>query len=156
MLKLFHSKYNRQMGNSTSHISQVARTPVMKNCFLIDRLIAAECDFLPAAAEQVIRVGVFTSSEDTLNPLNKQGIRIGDGDILTMKQCVEYKDALECRFEQNVILNVFRRDDSVVYRLQTPTIDVTRTINPVVVKHFKTIGMRDASMELDKLGEIMR
>jgi hypothetical protein len=46
------------MGNSTSQITRASAT---KNCFLIDRLIAAECDFLPAAAEQAIRVGVFTS-----------------------------------------------------------------------------------------------
>lgn len=141
-----------RMGNTNSGVRQA----IYKNCFLIDRLIAAECDFLPATTEQAIRVGIFTSSEDILNPLSKQGIRIGDSDILTLKQCVEHKNALECQFEGNVYLNVFRREESVAYHLKTPTLDVTRTIDPIVVKHFKTIGIQDTSHELDKLAEIMR
>lgn len=73
-----------------------------------------------------------------------------------MKNFIEHTNGLEYQFENDVFLNVFKRDSDVCYRLKTPILDVTRTIHPILVKHFKPINMRDASTELDKLSTIMR
>jgi hypothetical protein len=130
--------------------------PSSKDSFLIDRTLAAECDFLPETVEQVIRIGVFTGSTDKPNPLRQQGLRIGDGPIHTLKHCVEHTNGLEYQFEKDVTLSVFKREGAACYRLKTDALDVTRTIHPFLAKNFKTIGMREASAEVDKLVTVMR
>lgn len=141
------------MGNTPSVSRAVAAS---KNYFLIERTLAAECDFLPVDTEQVLRVGIVAGNPATPNPYGQQGLRIGNSPIYTLNHFVEHKNGLEYQFEQGVTLNVFKREGAACYRLQTNEFDVTRTIYPALAKNFKTIGMREASVEIDKLETVLR
>jgi hypothetical protein len=138
------------MGNTTSN-----RVHTIKNSFLIERLVAAECDFLPVsdAVERNINVGIIAST-DSQNPMANQAIRIGDGPVYRLKNFVEGPQQLFYRFEEDVTLTLMKNPEGLMYNLKTPTVDVTREIDPLVAKFFKPIGM--VSYELDKMGKLYR
>jgi hypothetical protein len=141
------------MGNSVSTAVKPLEAP-FKNCLQIERMIAAECDFLPAnQSEDNIRVGVIGNS-DPANPLSHQAIRFGDSDAYRLQSFTKGENTLIYKFEKNVNLTLMKRRDSILYNLKTPEFDVTREINPTIVRMYKSISM--ASDELDKIGELFQ
>ena len=147
------------MGNTRS---VAAVKPIEKrlntNTFLIERLVDGNCDYLQHVMppyEPNIKVGVFGGTgNDKSNPLENQGIRIGDSDIHSLKSFTQANDSLTYEFDQNIKLTVFKRRDSIVYNLKTDTLDVTREVNPAVAKFYKPISMD--SIEIDKLATIYK
>lgn len=141
------------MGNSASNVVKPIESS-LKHCLKIERLIAAECDFLPANRfEDNIRVGVIGNS-DPANPLSHQAIRFGDSDAYRLQSFINTPDTLTYNFEQGVNLTLMKRRESILYNLKTPEFDVTREINPAIVRMYKSIGM--ASDELDKIGDLFK
>lgn len=143
------------MGSATSR--QVTSHELLKqnNCFIIDRLICANFNNIEG---NNINIGIFgnTSKEDT-NPLKNQGIRIGfNSPILQLKNFIQTDKNLVYEFEDDVKLSVFKKNDTdVCFNIKTPTLNVTNTMDPVVRKYYKNIGMNGAT-ELDMLERIIR
>ena len=154
------------MGNSasasTAHISAAIEKTKSKY-FIIDRLIAANCHFLPENAnERTIRVGTIGSSkhvsnigfESQTNPLGNQGIRIGDSPIYEMKSFVELPNTLIYKFENDVQLTIFKSRGRTCIHLKTPELDETIEVDPKVASFYKRIDM--AADELDKIEKIYK
>lgn len=143
------------MGNTATKVAEAAKPQY----FIIDRLLAANCDFLGGAGIRgnTIQFGVFGSGAEKESPLGHQGIRIGDGPIHILKAFSENGSGLVYEFEDNVRLNLFKRDGGdACYNLRTDTLNVTRPVDPAIRKFYKPLYMRDASEELDKIEGIMR
>jgi hypothetical protein len=141
------------MGNAVSTSVKPLEAP-FKNCLRLERLIAAECDFLPASrSEDNIRVGIIGNS-DPENPLSHQAIRFGDSDAYRLQSFTKGENTLTYTFEKNVNLTLMKRRDSILYNLKTPEFDVTREINPTIVRMYKSIGM--ASDELDNIRDLFQ
>jgi hypothetical protein len=138
------------MGNTSS-----TRVHTIGTALLIDRLVAADCDFLPISenTERNIRVGIMASN-DSQNPMANQAIHIGDGPAYRLKTFVEGPAQLVYTFEQDVSLTLMRNKENLMYNLKTPALDVTREIDPLVARFFKPIGM--VSYELDKMEKFYR
>ena len=47
-----------------------------------------------------------------------------------------------------------RSKEKLIYNIQTPEIQITREVDPLLVKFYKPIGM--ASAELDKIDKLYR
>jgi hypothetical protein len=146
------------MGSSASKTAPELRTVIqespMKHCLRIERIVAAQCDYLPPnRLEDTIRVGVIGNTNPE-NPLSGQAIRIGDSEAYRLQSFQDGKDSLTYTFEKDVRLTVMKHRDSIVYNLKTPDLDVTKEINPSIVKMYKPIGM--ASEELDKMGQLFQ
>jgi hypothetical protein len=125
--------------------------------FLVERILAAECDFLPETGEQVIKVGAVGSPTMSANPLATQGIRIGSEPIRRLQAASSSDTSLNFTFEDNTELSLFKRPNyDVCYHLKTPRYNQTRCISEPVRKRFKDIGIGDATMEIDKIADFMR
>ena len=125
--------------------------------FLVERILAAECDFLPETGEQVIKVGAVGSPKGSNNPLSMQGIRIGSEPIKCLLAVSESNKGLQYKFEDDTELSLFKRDNhQVCYHLKTAIYNETRCISDPVRMRFKNIGIGDATMEIDKIADFMR
>lgn len=125
--------------------------------FLVERILAAECDFLPETSSQAIIVGAVGSSQTTNNPLAKQGISIGNEPIRCLLSVSETNGSLSYTFENSTELRVFKRENGeVCYNLKTPSLNETRSISEPVRRRYKNIGLGDATLELDKLVDLLR
>ena len=147
------------MGNllATSESPKVSplNSSPLKECLLIERIVASQCDYLkPNRFEDTIRVGVIGRGTDPNNPLSHQAIRIGDSEAYRLQSVQEGADTLHYTFDKNVSLTLMKRKNSVVYHLKTPEYDVTREVNPAIAKFYKPIGL-DCE-ELDKIQKIYR
>jgi hypothetical protein len=133
---------------------EVKKAGDVNQAFLVERTIVGQCDFLEDGGS--IRMGVSgrTHIGDAKNPLSFQGLRIGNSPIMAMKDCIMSDTSVQYTFEGDTKLHVFRRGGDVVYNLKTPTLDVTRTIDPVVTRFFKNIGMQ--SREIDALEPVFK
>jgi hypothetical protein len=128
-----------------------------KSYFIIDRLLSANCDFLKDHRDPSIRFGIVSSKGGLHRPLKKQGIRIGDDNICRLVDCTSSNSKIEYKFENNISLTIFKQPNNEVwYTLKTPKLDITRSIDPIVRKFYKPISMSDASLELDKVEEILK
>lgn len=137
------------MGNVQSEVSKT-RQKFMIN----ERIIAANCDFLPESTDNNIFIGITGTSRDETNPLAHQVIRLGNGDLHRLVKFQEGVTSLSYEFEKNVSLNIMRSEDKLIYNIQTPEIQITREIDPILVKFYKPIGM--ACSELDKIDKLYR
>lgn len=154
------------MGNTASiptHHITTALEKTNARYFIIDRLLAANCHFLPENAhERSIRVGTIGSSkhvsnigfESKTNPLGNQGIRIGDSPIYEMKSFVELPNTLIYKFENDVEITVFKSRGKTCIHVKTPELDETIEIDPKVASFYKRIDM--AADELDKIEKIYK
>jgi len=125
--------------------------------FLVERILAAECDFLPESGEQVIKVGAVGSPKGNGNPLSMQGIRIGSEPIKRLMSSSSSNSRIDYTFEDDTELSLFKRDNhQICYHLKTPKYNETRCISDPVRKRFKSIGVGDATMEIDKIADFMR
>lgn len=119
------------------------------NCFIIDRLIDANCvDGKPLA------IGV-NGKVNPDNILSHQGIRLGqDGDIKRLVSFVKFNNGLVYNFEDNTNLTLTKneKNNKIMYSFQMPGKTVVKEMDDYVVGTYKTIGM--SSSELDKIAEL--
>jgi hypothetical protein len=133
------------MGN----IQSVAPAPKKK--FMVERIIAANCEFLPSEEKNIL-IGVSGISRDEMNPLAHQAIRLGNSELYKLVNFQEGTSTLTYEFEKNVSLNIMRSKDKLIYNIKTPELHITREIDPMLVKFYKPIGM--ASAEFDKIEKL--
>jgi hypothetical protein len=129
-----------------TNVSKIAPT-----YFLIERVIVGHCDFIKDT-ETNIRIGVVGGKDDSQNPLSHQAICIGDSELYRLKSFLESQDQLKYTFEKDVSLTLMKSNASVLYNLKTSELDITREVDPIVLKFFKPIGM--GTDELDKIGKL--
>ncbi len=108
---------------------------------LIDRIITND--------PYPIYVGVNGEVGKKDNPYGKQVIRVNDGSLKPLVSFTETNNSLIYDFEDNVKLQLTKRDDDIVYHIKTNDIDHTSLVNPSIRKNWKTISL--TSNELDKI-----
>jgi len=150
--KLYVNLSNRKIDYSCQTINTKMGN-VQPKSFLVDRIIAANCDFLPSEDNNIL-IGVTGKAKDEINPLAHQVIRIGNSDLHKLINFKEGLGSVSYEFEKDVSLNIMRSEDKVIYNIKTPELQVTREVDPFLVKFYKPIGM--ASSELDKIEKIYR
>lgn len=117
----------------------------LEPCMKVDRIIASE--------PYSIYVGVNWETGDKSNPYKNQVIRIGEGGLKSMVSYMETTNGIEYRFEDDVCLRLMKKDDDVVYHIQTKEINHTSKIDPIIKKNWKNITF--SSNELDKIEKWM-
>jgi len=123
-------------------------------CFSIDRILDADCK------GRTLAIGVHSKGDPAL-PLSNQGLRHGDGQpirrLLKFERSPDGK-ALHYTFEEGARLSIIpnkTQKGEVVYSLDLPVPPYTviaKTIDPIVLRNFKPIGMNSA--ELDAIAEL--
>ncbi len=120
-------------------------------CFVIDRLIDADCNGLP------LSIGV-NSKIDSNNILSHQGIRLGNYNkqIKKLTSFIKVGNGLVYEFEDNVklTLTINDRTGAVMYSFTSPEINVIKEMPPTLIKAYKTIAM--SSAELDNIENIIK
>lgn len=146
------------MGNTKSAAVLPEFGELRKRFFLQERIIDGNCDYIQHSdspiSENNVRVGIFGNKEDKLNPLGNQGIRIGGGDIQSLKNFMETQNGLVYEFTDDTRLTFFPCEKDVCYNLKTPVLDVTRKVDPIIRKFYKPMGL--ASTELDKITNLYK
>lgn len=139
------------MGATVSHQT----TPALRSSyFIMDRIIAANCDYLKDHSQPNIIIGVY-NSPNSLNPLGRQGIRIGDGEIYSLLTFQKTENSVNYEFENSTHLTIFKRNNSqICYNLKTPSLNITREIAPKIASLYKDLSLD--SRELDEIKEIMQ
>jgi hypothetical protein len=136
------------MGNIQS------QTPIEKNKrLLVERILVANCEYLQSEDNNIL-IGVTGIAKDEANPLANQAIRIGNSDLYKLINFKEGLTSVTYEFEKDVSLNIMRSDKKLIYNIKTPELQITREIDPLLVKFYKPIGM--ASAELDRIEKIYR
>jgi len=137
------------MGNIQSEV------PTHQKKFLmVERIIAANCEFLPDSTDKNILIGISGTSKDETNPLAHQAIRIGNSNPYKLVSFQDGPTTLSYEFEKNISLHIMRSNDKLIYNIQTPEIHATHELDPVLVKFYKPIGM--GCIELDKIDKLFR
>jgi len=112
----------------------------------VDRIIASE--------PYPIYVGVNWETGDKSNPYKNQVIRVGEDSLKSMVSYMETTNGIEYHFEDNVCLRLMKKEDDVVYHIQTKQIDYTSKVDPFIKKNWKNVSF--SSYELDKIDEWMK
>jgi hypothetical protein len=118
------------------------------NCFIIDRLIDADC------AGKNLSIGV-NGHVNPDNMLSHQGIRLGqDGEIKRLVSFMKADNSLVYNFEENTRLTLSKDDktNKIRYSFETPGKTVVKEMDDRIWKMYKTIGM--SSSELDRISEL--
>lgn len=175
------------MGSAGSKVVAPAIGSQFNHHFVMDRLIDTNCDYITAPAdgslyEQVVKVGLWTNTKANrfksdkpclksieeeekelrkTNPLNYQGIQIGKSPIYELKSFVRNTNSVEYHFDKEVRLLIVKRETgNLYYQLVSPeqNINVTRPVNPIMIRLFKPIGPFDSSssLEIDEIGKIYK
>lgn len=138
--------------------NKIAKTdlPALRNFFAIDRILDANCDYIKNTQHKNVLIGIVpgTPIDNKENPLQYQGIRIGEGEIFRLKNFVKNDNSLTYEFENDVKLNLFKREMVICYNLQADDLNVTKCIDPIITKNFKDIGMN--SKELDEISKFYK
>ena len=119
------------------------------NCFIIDRLIDANC-----MDGKTLAIGV-NGKVNPDNILSHQGIRLGqDGDIKRLVSFVKFNNGLVYNFEDNTNLTLTKneKNNKIIYSFQMPGKTVVKEMDNKILEAYKTIGM--SSSELDKIAEL--
>ncbi len=120
-------------------------------CFVIDRLIDADCNGMP------LSIGV-NSRIDPNNILSHQGIRLGNYNerIKKLISFIKVDNGLVYEFEDNVKLTLTINDKTgaVMYSFKSPEINVVKEMPPALIKAYKTIAMTSA--ELDNIENVIK
>ena len=113
---------------------------------LIDRIIVAE--------PHRIEVGVCGTVGKENNPYKSQVIRINNGPLKSLVNYTETHNSLIYDFEDNVKLQLTKRENDIVYHIKTEDIEHTSNMNPLVRQIWKTISLK--SEELDKIADFVK
>lgn len=117
------------------------------NCFIIDRLIDADC------AGKVLSIGVSGNANPN-NILSNQGIRWGqDGQIKRLVSCSKVDNGLIYEFEDNYRLILSKTDkNKIIYSFLTDNNINVKEIEDKILNYWKIISMN--SSELDRIVEL--
>lgn len=137
------------MGNSTSNVI----APFKKRFFNIDRIIVP--NFMDIDGNNVV-VGISRDKLDNPNPFSHQGIRIGNGDIHTLKYFEQSNDNIKYEFENDTTFRLFKKNNDIYYNVTTKDYNITNKLDPVIPKFYKTIDMHNCSDEIDKIGDFIK
>ena len=113
---------------------------------VIDRIITAE--------PYPVYVGVNGAVGQEGNPYKTQVIRVNNGPLKSLINFTETNNSLIYDFEDNIKLQLTKREDDVVYHIKTNDIEYTSNIHPIVRNHWKTISLK--SEELDKIATFVK
>jgi hypothetical protein len=145
------------MGSAQSIQVQPDLAPKKKTAsyFVIDRLLASECSFLPETMlDRRITLGVLGDGLDKDCTHFLEGIRIGELPIARLHSFQEGPNFLQFEFENNIHLSVVGSKDKITYSLKTKQFSGTDPVHPVIANRFKPIGLPDASEEIDRLSKV--
>jgi hypothetical protein len=116
--------------------------------FLIDRILIANVE--PLKGKNIV-VGV-TGQHDPQNVLSHQGIRIADGSIQKLLSASKTQNGLSYDFEDNTKLVFMKKNEGIVYSLQSFEHAIVGVMDPILISNYKTIGLN--SEELDMIHEL--
>lgn len=121
------------------------------NMLIIERLIDADM-----VDGKELRIGVCkTNNENSANPFGNQCLKIGKDLLFRLKTFSQNDNTLIYRFEHDVILTIGKRvDGTPYYNLKGEGYDITKPIQPLIGRIYKTIGMN--SPELDKMSTYLQ
>lgn len=123
----------KKMGNRPSSYPQR---------IMIDRLILAE--------PHSIVVGVTGQVGSEENPFREQVIRVNDSDLKSLVAFRETENNLDYEFEDNIHLQIMKKNKEVLCHIKTPKINFTSVIRPL---YKSKISLK--SDELDKMVDFM-
>ncbi len=113
---------------------------------IIDRIIVAE--------PHHISIGVCGTVGKEDNPYKKQVIRINNEPLKSLISFTETNNSLIYDFEDNVKLQLIKRENDIIYHIKTENIEHTSAVPNILRNHFKTISL--ASNELDKIADFYK
>ncbi len=113
---------------------------------IIDRIIVAE--------PHRIDIGVCGTVGKEDNPYKKQVIRVNNGQLKSLVSFTETSNSLIYEFEDNVKLQLIKRENNIVYHIKTEDIEHTSAVPSILRNHYKTISL--ASNELDKIADFYK
>ncbi len=108
----------------------------------IDRMIVAE--------PYRVVVGVTGQVGSEENPFREQVIRIGDEPLRSLVSFSKTENSLHYEFEDNIHLQIMKREKDIVYHIKTNEINHTSKIRPL---YLSKISLK--SNELDKMVDFM-
>ncbi len=108
----------------------------------IDRMIVAE--------PYRVVVGVTGQVGSEENPFREQVIRIGDEPLRSLVSFSKTENSLHYEFEDNIHLQIMKREKDIVYHIKTNEINHTSKIRPL---YLSKISLK--SDELDKMVDFM-
>ncbi len=113
---------------------------------IIDRIIVAE--------PHRIDVGVCGIVGKENNPYKTQVIRVNNGQLKSLVNYTETSNSLIYDFEDNIKLQLTKRENDIIYHIKTNDIEYTSNMNPVVRQIWKKISLK--SEELDKISDFVK
>ncbi len=116
---------------------------------VIDRIIVAE----PHRIEVGV-CGFDVSKNKENNPYKSQVIRVNNGPLKSLVNYTETSNSLIYDFEDNIKLQLTKREKDIVYHIKTEDIEHTSNMNPLVRQIWKTISLK--SKELDKIADFVK
>lgn len=119
------------------------------NCFIIDRLIDAEC-----VDGKTLAIGI-NGKVNPDNILSHQGIRLGqDGDIKRLVSFIRADNGFVYNFEDNTRLTLTKNEktNKIIYAFEMPGKTIVKEMDDRIMGMYKTIGM--SSSELDRIAEL--
>lgn len=119
------------------------------NCFIIDRLIDAEC-----IDGKTLAIGI-NGKVNPDNILSHQGIRLGqDGDIKRLVSFIRADNGFVYNFEDNTRLTLTKNEktNKIMYAFEMPGKTVVKEMDARIMGMYKTIGM--SSAELDRIAQL--
>ncbi len=140
------------MGNTSSSYADAFKSKIdYSTCFRIDRVFDAGCDFLN---NENISVGILHNiDENNKNPYKYQGIRLGNNrKIECLTNFIKNDNSYTYEFENNIKLNIFKKDGHVYYNINTRDINITKPVNNILCKMYKPI--QSCSDEIDMIYDI--
>ncbi len=108
----------------------------------IDRMIVAE--------PYRVVVGVTGQVGSEENPFREQVIRVGDEPLRSLVSFSKTENSLHYEFEDNIHLQIMKREKDIVYHIKTNEINHTSKIRPL---YLSKISLK--SNELDKMVDFM-
>lgn len=119
--------------------------------FIIERILASNMN---GVEENNLVIGVTALLD---NPLGHQGLRIGnDPTIHRLRGFREGERSIHYDFQNDIKLNIFKRDNGdVIYNISSPAVNTTETVDPLICKFYKSIGM-SMSNEIDRVEKIFK
>jgi hypothetical protein len=107
--------------------------------------------------EPKITIGICGKkhSDDKLNPLSYQCIRINDKDELFLLKKYILSDSSLCyEFEKDIRLCFIKHDKDVLYNLKTKNMDITQPMDNNVINNFTPLLL--ASKEFDLINDFIK
>ena len=113
---------------------------------IIERIITAE--------PYSVCIGVNGEVGEERNPYKTQVIRVNNGQLKSLVNFTETNNSLIYDFEDNIKLQLTKRENDIIYHIKTENIEYTSNVHPLVRNHWKTISLK--SEELDKIADFVK